>query len=113
MLPAVRYDYYKTGLTRDVRSDAPIPRRQPSGLGDKRRFVGRGPREAMGVRHLLRGKQDEQTYCLTGGCSRDIKALPHRARSRCLTDLQPIHSSLFLILNQCLLRSACGIVCDA
>jgi len=44
MLPAVRYDYYKTGLNRDVRSDAPIPRRQPSGLGDKRRFVGRGPR---------------------------------------------------------------------
>jgi hypothetical protein len=41
MLPAVRYDYYKTGLNRDVRSDAPIPRRQPSGLGDKRRFVGR------------------------------------------------------------------------
>src|SRR6478672_1766527 len=42
MLPAVRFDYYKTGLNRDVRSDAPIPRRQPSRLDDKRRFVGRG-----------------------------------------------------------------------
>ena len=42
MLPA--HDYYKTGLNRDVRSDAPIPRRQPSGLRDKRRSVGRGPR---------------------------------------------------------------------
>ncbi len=43
MLPAVRYDYYKTGLNRDVRSVAPIPRRQPSELRDKRRSVGRGP----------------------------------------------------------------------
>jgi hypothetical protein len=42
MLPAVRYDYYKIRLNRDVRSDAPIPRRQPSGLGDKRRSVGGG-----------------------------------------------------------------------
>jgi hypothetical protein len=44
MLPAVRYDYYKTRLNRDVRSDAPNPRRQPSGLGDKRRSVGGGRR---------------------------------------------------------------------
>src|SRR5580692_7840292 len=28
MLPAVTHDYYKTGLNRDVRSDAPIPRKQ-------------------------------------------------------------------------------------
>jgi len=44
MLPAVRYDYYKIRLNRDVRSDAPIPRRQPSGSGDKRRSVGGGRR---------------------------------------------------------------------
>src|SRR5580700_10893128 len=37
-------DYYKTGLNRDARSDAPIPRKQPSGLRDKRRSVGGGPR---------------------------------------------------------------------
>jgi hypothetical protein len=44
MLPAVRYDYYETKLNRDVRSDAPIPRRQPRGLGDKQRSVGEGRR---------------------------------------------------------------------
>ena len=39
MLPA--HDYYKTGRNRDVRFDAPIPRRQLSGLPNGRRSVGR------------------------------------------------------------------------
>ena len=49
--------YYKTGLNRDVRSDAPIPRKQPSGLRDKRRSVGGGPRVRIHLppaRSLLR-----------------------------------------------------------
>jgi hypothetical protein len=33
---------------------------------------------------LLRGKQDENTYCLTGECSRDVK--------RCLTKHAPVAS---------------------
>jgi hypothetical protein len=33
---------------------------------------------------LLRGKQDENTYCLTGECSRDVK--------RCLTKRAPVAS---------------------
>ena len=33
---------------------------------------------------LLRGKQDEKTYCLTGECSRDVK--------RCLTKRAPVAS---------------------
>ena len=36
-----RHDYYKTGLNRDVRFDAPIPRRQLSGLPNGRRSIGR------------------------------------------------------------------------
>jgi hypothetical protein len=34
--------------------------------------------------HLLRDKQDENTYCLTGECSRDVK--------RCLTQRAPVAS---------------------
>ena len=60
---------------------------------------------------LLRGKQDEKTYCLTGECSPDAE--------RCLTARVPVaslisrpsHSSPFSILNQCLLMLAlwsCG-----
>jgi len=35
---------------------------------------------------LLRGKQDEKAYCLTGECSRDVK--------RCLTKRAPVASSI-------------------
>jgi hypothetical protein len=41
MLPAVPYDYYKTGLNRDVRSDAPIPRRDTPDKGLMQHFVGK------------------------------------------------------------------------
>jgi hypothetical protein len=35
---------------------------------------------------VLRGKQDEKAYCLTGECSRDVK--------RCLTKRAPVASSI-------------------
>ena len=40
--------------------------------------------EPMIYDKLLRGKQDENTYCLTGECSRDVK--------RCLTKHAPVAS---------------------
>jgi hypothetical protein len=61
MLPAVRYDYYKIRLNRDVRSDA--PRRQPSGLGDKRRSVGGGRRVRIRLLPAKRVRSEPASLC--------------------------------------------------
>jgi len=55
-------------------------------------FVAHKPARMLGARHqpeeihdiVLRGKQDEKPYCLTGECSPDFK--------RCLTALVPVAS---------------------
>ena len=49
--------------------------------GNALRFATREEAEAN-VQDLLRGKQDENTYCLTEKCSRDVK--------RCLTKHAPV-----------------------
>src|ERR1700737_3369992 len=62
-------------------------------------------------RILLRDKQDENTYCLTGECSRDIECcLTKRAPVASLV-LRPSRSSSSVFINHCLLMLAlwsCG-----